>query len=85
MRLRRMTIRNVVFALLGAAVLVLERHWGGTGEDVVHAYAGNAAASLALYFAALNAMARLGRPRLADVASSAVLVRAKRQEPGRRP
>jgi hypothetical protein len=68
MRLRGMTIRNVVFALLGAAVLVLKGQWGGRGEDVVHAYAGNAGVSFALSFAVLNATTSLRRPRSAAAA-----------------
>ena len=59
-----MTVRNVALALLGAAVLVLKRAYHGPLQDVFYSYAGNFAVSFALYFAALNATARYGRPRM---------------------
>ena len=58
------TVRNVVMALLGAAVLVLTPAYGGPLADVLRSYGGNIAVSFALYFAALNASARYRRPRL---------------------
>ena len=61
---RAVTIRNVALAVLGAAVLVLKSAYRGPLQDAVHAYAGNVAVSFALYFAAVNATAGLGRPRL---------------------
>lgn len=67
-----MRVRNVVLALLGAAVLVLKPGYHGPGEGTVQAYAGNVAVSFALYFAAINATERFGRPRL--LAAIAVLV-----------
>jgi protein-S-isoprenylcysteine O-methyltransferase Ste14 len=67
-----MTVRNVVLALLGAAILVLKPAYDGPGEVAVHSYAGNVAVSFALYFAAINATERLRHPRL--VAALAVLV-----------
>jgi hypothetical protein len=67
-----MRVRNVVLALLGAAILVLKLEYHGPGEAVVHAYAGNVAVSFALYFAAINATERFRRPRL--LAALGVLV-----------
>jgi hypothetical protein len=67
-----MTIRNVVLALLGAAVLVLVPAYDGPFETVLGSYGGNVAVSFALYFAALNATARYRRARL--LAASATLV-----------
>ena len=61
---RAITIRNVALAVLGAAVLMLKSAYHGPFQDVIHAYAGNVAVSFALYFAAVNATARYGRPRL---------------------
>ena len=61
---RATTIRNVVMALLGAAVLVLVPAYDGPFADLVGSYAGNVAVSFALYFAALSASARFRRPRL---------------------
>jgi hypothetical protein len=58
------TIRNVALAVLGAAVLVLKPAYHGPFEDAFNAYAGNVAVSFALYFAAINATSRYGRPRL---------------------
>jgi hypothetical protein len=46
-------MRNVVFVLLGVAVLVFKRHYSGPCEAVVHAYAANVAVSFAVYFNAL--------------------------------
>ena len=69
---RAITIRNVALAVLGAAVLVLKSAYHGPLQDVFHTYAGNVAVSFALYFAALNATARLGRPRL--IAASLTLL-----------
>jgi hypothetical protein len=69
---RAITIRNVALAVLGAAVLVLKSAYDGPFQDVFYAYAGNIAVSFALYFAALNATARLGRSRL--VAASLTLL-----------
>ena len=67
-----MRVRNVVLALLGAAILVLKLEYHGPGEAVVQAYAGNVAVSFALYFAAINATERFRRPRL--LAALGVLV-----------
>ncbi len=69
---RDITIRNVVLAVLGAAVLVLKSAYQGPFQNVIHAYAGNVAVSFALYFAAVNATARYGRPRL--IAASLTLL-----------
>ena len=59
-------------ALLGGAVLVLVPAYDGRFAEVLGAYGGNVAVSFALYFAALNASARYGRPRL--LAASATLL-----------
>jgi hypothetical protein len=67
-----MRARNVVLALLGAAVLVCKPGYHGPGEVAVQSYAGNVAVSFALYFAAVNATERFRHPRL--VAALAVLV-----------
>jgi len=69
---RAITIRNVALAVLGAAVLVLKSAYHGPLQDVIHAYAGNVAVSFALYFAAVNATAGYGRPRL--IAASLTLL-----------
>jgi len=60
----RMTVRNVTFALIGAAALVLKHSYAGVGERVVNAYAGNFVVSFALYFAVLGALRRSRYPRL---------------------
>jgi hypothetical protein len=66
--------RNVTFALLGAAALVLKHSYAGVGEPFVHAYVGNFVVSFALYFAFLGAMLRFRYPRLlAAVAVFAVV------------
>jgi len=59
----RLIGRNVIFALLGASVLVLEHSYAGIGERFVHAYAGNFVVSFALYFALLGAVHRFRYPR----------------------
>jgi len=69
---RALTVRNVGFALLGAAVLMLNSAYTGPLAEIVHSYAGNIAVSFALYFAALSATHNGDRPRL--WASGAVLV-----------
>ena len=43
-------MRDIVFIMLGVAVLVLKRHYSGPFEAVVYAYAGNVAVSFAVYF-----------------------------------
>lgn len=44
------TIRNVAFTLLGAAGLVLKRHYTGPLSDLVYRYGGNVCVSFAIYF-----------------------------------
>ena len=74
-RLRRaITIRNAALAVVGAAVIVLKSAYDGPFEDVVNAYAGNVAVSFALYFAAVNATSRYGRPRLIAAALTLLAV-----------
>ena len=46
----------------------------GPFEDALHAYAGNVAVSFALYFAAINATSRYGRPRLLAAALTLLAV-----------
>ena len=60
----KMIARNATLAVLGAVALVLKRSYDGTGELVVHAYAGNFFVSMALYFAVLGAALRFRHPRL---------------------
>jgi hypothetical protein len=60
----RLRARNVIFAVLGVAALVLKPAYHGLLEGAVYSYAGNFAVSFALYFAAVNATERYRRPRL---------------------
>lgn len=46
----RAKTRNVLFALLGVAGLVLGGHYQGPYREAVHSYGGNVAASFAVYF-----------------------------------
>ncbi len=62
---RVVAVRNVALSVLGAILLVLKPAYTGPFEDALDAYAGNVAVSFALYFAAINATAAYGRPRLA--------------------
>jgi hypothetical protein len=71
---RAITIRNVTLAVLGAAVLVFKSAYHGPFEAALNAYAGNVAVSFALYFAALNATSRYGRPRLIAAALTLLAV-----------
>lgn len=71
-----MRVRNVVLALLGAAILVLKPAYHGPGEVAVQSYAGNVAVSFALYFAAINTTARFRRPRLLAALAALVVVEA---------
>jgi hypothetical protein len=71
---RAITIRNVALAVLGAAVLVFKSAYPGPFEDALNAYAGNVAVSFALYFAAINATSRYGRPRLLAAALTLLAV-----------
>jgi hypothetical protein len=48
-------IRNIVFIMIGVAVLVFKKQYSGPFESIVYAYAGNVAVSFAVYFNALNA------------------------------
>lgn len=42
--------RNVSFALLGAAALVLKRHYSGPFMEIIRSYSGNVSVSFAVYF-----------------------------------
>jgi hypothetical protein len=46
----RAKTRNVFFALLGVAGLVLKGHYAGPYQQAVHSYGGNIAASFAVYY-----------------------------------
>ena len=46
----RAKTRNVFFALLGVAGLVLKGHYSGPYQQAVHSYGGNIAASFAVYY-----------------------------------
>jgi hypothetical protein len=71
---RAITIRNVALAVLGAAVLLCKSAYHGPFEDALNAYTGNVAVSFALYFAAINATSRYGRPRLIAAALTLLAV-----------
>ena len=47
-------LRNVLCVLIGVAALVLKKHYAGPGEQLVHNYGGNIAASFAVYFVFLQ-------------------------------
>ena len=46
--------RNVLFVLLGIAVLVLKPMYSGPYDEIVYAYAGNVSVSFAVYFLFTN-------------------------------
>lgn len=46
--------RNVLFVLLGVAVLLLKPRYSGPLDEIVYAYAGNFSVSFALYFLFTN-------------------------------
>lgn len=52
--------RDVFFVFLGVVGLVLKRQYSGTLEEVIHSYAGNFAASFAVYFIVKNIPFRSG-------------------------
>ena len=68
------TMRNIVFVMLGVAVLVFKRQYSGPCEAVIDAYAGNVGASFAVYFNALFVplQSRYKRLRAAGLALTAV-------------
>jgi hypothetical protein len=47
-------LKSTIFALLGAAGLVLKQYYSGPRPDLVQSYGGNIAASFATYFVASN-------------------------------
>ena len=59
------TARNVLFVLLGVGGLVLKGRYSGPGQDLVHSYGGNVAASFAVYFWARLATGRFAARSLA--------------------
>jgi hypothetical protein len=54
--------RNLLYVLVGAAALVLKRHYAGPGEQLVHSYGGNIAVSFAIYFLFCNFFLQLPIP-----------------------
>jgi hypothetical protein len=68
--------RRVVLVLLGAAGLVLKASYQGPLAEVVHSYAGNVAASFAVYFLAAIAASRRGAGSLAAAAVALAIVEA---------
>jgi hypothetical protein len=68
--------RRVVLVLLGVAGLVLKSSYRGPLAEVVHSYAGNVAASFAVYFLAAIAVSRHGAGRLAAAAVALAVVEA---------
>ncbi|MDH3399998.1 MAG: hypothetical protein OEM03_03435 [Chromatiales bacterium] len=56
-------VRNVFFALLGAAGLVFKPLYAGPFQEFVLSYGGNFSVSFALYFAAINASVNTAYPR----------------------
>lgn len=70
----RLRVRNVVLAVLGAAVLVLKQSYHGPLEEIVYSYAGNFSVSFALYFAAINAAEKYRRPRVLAASATVLAV-----------
>jgi hypothetical protein len=66
--------RNILFVLLGVVVLVLKRHYTGPAVEIVHAYAGNVAASFAVYFLFANLQFRPGIRKLLAAAAALAVV-----------
>ena len=66
--------RNIFFALLGAAALVLKGRYAGPYREAVHSYGGNIVASFAVYFvvALLPFPPRFGRLFAAGLALAVV-------------
>ena len=70
------TKRNVLFVLLGVAVLVLKPYYHGPLAQLLYSYGGNFAVSFAVYFLAAIAASRFGRGRFAAAASALLVVEA---------
>ena len=70
----RAKTRNVFFALLGVAGLVLEGHYRGPYQQAVQSYSGNIAASFAVYYvvALLPLPPRFGKLLTAGLALAVV-------------
>ena len=70
----RAKTRNVFFALLGVAGLVLKGHYSEPYQQAVHSYGGNIAASFAVYYvvALLPLPPRLTKPLTAGLALAVV-------------
>jgi len=67
-------VGNVLYVLVGVAALVLKKHYAGPGEQLVHNYGGNVAASFAVYFLCLQPpiLAMLKKPFAAGLALAVV-------------
>jgi len=70
------TMRDVLFVLLGVAVLVLKPHYHGPLAQILYSYGGNLAVSFAVYFIAAIAASRLGRGSFAAAAFALLIVEA---------
>ena len=70
----RAKTRNVFFALLGVAGLVIGGHYSGPYREAVHSYGGNIAASFAVYYvvALLPLPPRFGKLLTAGLALAVV-------------
>jgi hypothetical protein len=66
--------RNVLFVLLGVAILVLKKHYSGPFAVMVHSYIGNVSVSFAVYFVVSIAAPKwkLGKLPTAGIALLAV-------------
>lgn len=62
--------RNVGFALLGAALLVLKGRYAGPGVEMVRSYGGNLVASFAVYFILATELGRMKWGRVARAAAA---------------
>jgi hypothetical protein len=66
--------RNVLFVLLGVAVLILKRHYSGPFQEAVVSYAGNIGVSFAVYFLLLQLPHHVGAKRLLTAGLALVVV-----------
>ncbi len=65
---------DVLLVLLGVGGLLLKGRYSGPAHDLVHSYAGNVAASFAVYFLAKRVTARSKLPRASAAAVAFVVV-----------
>lgn len=75
----RMKSKNlyIVFALLGAAGLMLKRHYAGPGMVIVHSWGGNLTASFAAYFVMALGLLKTHLPYQRILAAAAALLLAE--------